>query len=82
MLRSADNVDFLRFKRAYVGYWWWKTAFYVHVFSAIAALLAVSHSFPLPSCVAIDPAIGSSVVSTPMTFWSSISDRDGPCRLR
>lgn len=35
-----DDVDFLRFKQAYVGYWWWKAAFYVHVFSAIAALLA------------------------------------------
>jgi uncharacterized membrane protein len=35
-----DDVDFLRFKRAYVGYWWWKTAFYVHVFSAVAALFA------------------------------------------
>jgi uncharacterized membrane protein len=35
-----DDVDFLRFKQAYVGYWWWKAAFYVHVFSAVAALLA------------------------------------------
>jgi hypothetical protein len=35
-----DDVDFLRFKQAFVGYWWWKTAFYVHVFSSIAALLA------------------------------------------
>jgi uncharacterized membrane protein len=35
-----DDVDFLRFKQSYVGYWWWKTAFYIHVFSAIAALLA------------------------------------------
>jgi uncharacterized membrane protein len=35
-----DNVDFLRFKQAYVGYWWWKSAFYIHVFSAIGALLA------------------------------------------
>ncbi len=35
-----DDVDFLRFKQAYVGYWWWKTSFYVHVFSAIGALLA------------------------------------------
>lgn len=35
-----DDVDFLRFKQAYVGYWWWKTAFYVHVFSAVGALLA------------------------------------------
>jgi uncharacterized membrane protein len=35
-----DDVDFLRFKQAYVGYWWWKTAFYVHVFSAIGALAA------------------------------------------
>jgi uncharacterized membrane protein len=47
MLRMAldytafrDDVDFLRFKQAYVGYWWWKTAFYVHVFSAVAALSA------------------------------------------
>ncbi|HEY1685154.1 MAG TPA: DUF2306 domain-containing protein [Tepidisphaeraceae bacterium] len=35
-----DDVDFLRFKQVYVGYWWWKTAFYVHVFSAIGALCA------------------------------------------
>jgi uncharacterized membrane protein len=35
-----DDVDFLRFKQAYVGYWWWKTAFYVHVFSAVGALMA------------------------------------------
>ena len=47
MLRMAldytafrDDVDFLKLKQAYVGYWWWKTAFYVHVFSAIAALSA------------------------------------------
>ncbi len=35
-----DDVDFLRFKEAYVGYWWWKTAFYVHVFTSIGALVA------------------------------------------
>ncbi len=35
-----DDVDFLRFKQAYVGNWWWKTAFYIHVFSAIVALMA------------------------------------------
>jgi uncharacterized membrane protein len=35
-----DDVDFLRFKQAYVGYWWWKSAFYVHVFSSVGALLA------------------------------------------
>jgi uncharacterized membrane protein len=35
-----DDVGFLRFKQAYVGYWWWKLAFYVHVFTAILALLA------------------------------------------
>jgi hypothetical protein len=47
MLRMAldytafrDDVDFLRSKQAYVGFWWWKAAFYVHVFSAMAALLA------------------------------------------
>ncbi len=35
-----DDVDFLRFKQAFTGYWWWKASFYVHVFSAIVALLA------------------------------------------
>jgi uncharacterized membrane protein len=35
-----DDVAFLRVKQEYVGYAWWKAAFYVHVFSAIAALLA------------------------------------------
>lgn len=35
-----DDVDFLRFKQAYVGYWWWKSAFYIHVFTAIFALMA------------------------------------------
>ena len=35
-----DDVDFLRFKQAYVTRWWWKTAFYVHVFCSIAALTA------------------------------------------
>jgi uncharacterized membrane protein len=35
-----DDVAFLRFKQAYVGYVWWKAAFYIHVFSAIGALLA------------------------------------------
>ena len=34
-----DDVDFLRFKQAYVGFWWWKSAFYVHVFTSIGALL-------------------------------------------
>ncbi|HWK03764.1 MAG TPA: hypothetical protein VNS58_09035 [Puia sp.] len=35
-----DNVDFLRFKQAYVRYNWWKVAFYVHVFSTVGVLLA------------------------------------------
>ncbi len=35
-----DDVGFLRFKQAYVGFWWWKLAFYIHVFTAILALLA------------------------------------------
>jgi uncharacterized membrane protein len=35
-----DDVDFLAFKQAYVGYWWWRLAFYVHVFSAVLALMA------------------------------------------
>ena len=35
-----DDVGFLRFKTAYVGYPWWKAAFYTHVFAAILALLA------------------------------------------
>lgn len=35
-----DDVDFLRFKQAYVGFWWWKSAFYIHVFTAIFALMA------------------------------------------
>ena len=35
-----DDIDFLRFKQAYVGYWWWKSAFYIHVFTAIFALMA------------------------------------------
>jgi uncharacterized membrane protein len=35
-----DDVGFLRFKQAYVGYTWWKVAFYIHVFTAILALLA------------------------------------------
>jgi uncharacterized membrane protein len=35
-----DDVDFLKFKHAYIGFTWWKAAFYIHVFSAIAALLA------------------------------------------
>jgi len=40
-----DDVGFLRFKQAYVGYTWWKAAFYVHVFSAIFALLAAFTQF-------------------------------------
>jgi hypothetical protein len=40
-----DDVGFLRFKQAYVGYSWWKVAFYVHVFSAIFALLAAFTQF-------------------------------------
>jgi len=35
-----DDVDFLRFKQNFVGYWWWKLAFYAHVFSSLGALLA------------------------------------------
>jgi uncharacterized membrane protein len=35
-----DDVGFLRFKAPYVNYPWWKAAFYVHVFTAILALLA------------------------------------------
>lgn len=35
-----DDVDFLQFKRAYVHLWWWKAAFYIHVFSSTAALAA------------------------------------------
>jgi uncharacterized membrane protein len=35
-----DDMDFLQFKQAYVGYWWWKMAFYVHVFSSLGALVA------------------------------------------
>jgi uncharacterized membrane protein len=35
-----DDVGFLRFKQAYTGYGWWKAAFYIHVFSAVIALLA------------------------------------------
>ena len=40
-----DDVGFLRFKQAYVGYSWWKVAFYAHVFSAIFALLAAFTQF-------------------------------------
>src|SRR5882724_3116447 len=35
-----DNVGFLRFKQDYLDIPWWKTAFYIHVFSSIFALLA------------------------------------------
>ena len=35
-----NDVGFLRFKAPYVDYPWWKAAFYVHVFTAILALLA------------------------------------------
>lgn len=35
-----DDVDFLRFKQTYVKYPWWKAAFYIHVFTAILALMA------------------------------------------
>ncbi len=35
-----NDVGFLRFKAPYVNYPWWKAAFYVHVFTAILALLA------------------------------------------
>jgi hypothetical protein len=35
-----DDVGFLRFKAPYVNYLWWKAAFYIHVFTAILALLA------------------------------------------
>jgi hypothetical protein len=35
-----DNIGFLRFKQDYLDIPWWKTAFYIHVFSSIFALLA------------------------------------------
>lgn len=35
-----DDVQFLRFKQDYVGNPIWKAAFYIHVFSAVIALLA------------------------------------------
>jgi uncharacterized membrane protein len=35
-----NDVGFLRFKASYVNYPWWRAAFYVHVFTAILALLA------------------------------------------
>jgi Predicted membrane protein (DUF2306) len=35
-----DDVAFLRFKQEYLGNTVWKTAFYIHVFSSIFALLA------------------------------------------
>lgn len=35
-----DRVDFLQYKPDFVGHWWWKLAFYVHVFSAVVALMA------------------------------------------
>jgi len=35
-----DNVQFLVFKQAYVHNVVWKTAFYIHVFSAVIALMA------------------------------------------
>jgi hypothetical protein len=35
-----DNVQFLALKQAYVHNVVWKTAFYIHVFSAVVALLA------------------------------------------
>jgi uncharacterized membrane protein len=35
-----DDVGFLQFKQAYIHNLFWKTAFYIHVFSVIFALLA------------------------------------------
>ena len=35
-----DDVQFLAFKQAYIHNPVWKTAFYIHVFSAVLALLA------------------------------------------
>src|ERR1700677_1042579 len=35
-----DNVQFLVFKQTYVHNMVWKTAFYIHVFSAVIALMA------------------------------------------
>ncbi|MDR3713135.1 MAG: DUF2306 domain-containing protein [Puia sp.] len=47
MLRSIlpytafkDTIGFLQFKQDYVHLWWWNTAFYIHVFSAVLALMA------------------------------------------
>ena len=44
-MACRDDVDFLRFKPAYEHYPWWKAAFYIHVFSAIFALLAAFTQF-------------------------------------
>jgi uncharacterized membrane protein len=35
-----DHIGFLQFKQAYIHIWYWKIAFYTHVFSIISALLA------------------------------------------
>jgi len=35
-----DNVGFLQFKQGYLNIWWWKIAFYTHVFTIIFALIA------------------------------------------
>jgi len=40
-----DDVGFLLFKKAYLHIWWWKIAFYTHVFTIIFALLAGSTQF-------------------------------------
>lgn len=40
-----DDVGFLLFKKPYLHIWWWKIAFYTHVFSVIFALLAGSTQF-------------------------------------
>lgn len=39
-LAFRDDVEFLRFKQEYIHNPVWKTAFYVHVFTAIIALMA------------------------------------------
>jgi uncharacterized membrane protein len=35
-----DNIGFLQFKQDYLHIWYWKIAFYTHVFSIIFSLLA------------------------------------------
>ncbi len=38
-----DDIQFLLAKQAYIHNYFWKTAFYIHVFSAIVALFYVSY---------------------------------------